>query len=478
MSFGFFKESQSQVRRPAVAGLFYPGAPEELALTVDALLSAVEPRSIEGRILALISPHAGYPYSGHVAAHGFSSLRQQQPKRVVVIAPSHVEAFQGAAAFSGRAYATPLGEVPVDREFAEQLVRMDAIRFSESGHGVPAGGRGEHALEVQLPFLQRVLGDFSVVPIVQGDRNMTTSRRLGHALAERMDEETVIVASSDLSHYHPYEQAQILDRRVSDYLCTWDYFSLRGSLDAGECEACGSGPIITAMIAAQEYGGDLVEILHSANSGDVAPFRRDGVVGYLSAVFALSGQNREDGSAPLSDRNRGRLLEIARESVRRAVHGDDPVDLLDVDSPLELPGAAFVTLRREGRLRGCIGSVVAREPLGRAVAAAAAAAALRDPRFSPVSAAELDQIDCHISVLAPFRLLRHPLKIEIGRHGLLVERGGQRGLLLPQVAGEQGWNPEIFLEQTCLKAGLEPTAWRDPATSVYAFTAQMIGLED
>lgn len=475
VSFEFFRDRADPVRRPAVAGLFYPGDAEELTLVVDQLLAGVTPHQIDGHVLALISPHAGYPFSGHVAAHGYAALRRQRPKRIVLIAPSHVEAFSGAAVFNGRAYATPLGEVPVDRSFAEQLVRSGAAGFSGSGHGPTAGGRGEHALEVQLPFLQRVLESFEIVPIVLGDRNMATSRRLGSALADLVDEDTVVVASSDLSHYHPYEQARILDRRVSDFLRSWDYFSLHGSLEAGECEACGSGPIITTMIAAQLSGGDSVVLLHSANSGDVSPFRREEVVGYLSAVLTRSGQELGSQAASLSEEDRECLLEIAGESVRRAVTGGDPLEAASESPSLQLPGAAFVTLRREGRLRGCIGSVVAREPLARAVANAAAAAALRDPRFAPVSAEELAQIDCHISVLTPFRLLRNPLDVEVGRHGLMIERNARRGLLLPQVAVEQDWDRETFLQQTCLKAGLEPTAWQDPRAAIYAFTAQLIG---
>ncbi len=477
VSLEFFKPGQDSVRRPAVAGLFYPGDARELTLTVDQLLAGVAPRRIDGHVVALVSPHAGYAFSGHVAAHGYAVLRRQRPKRIVLIAPSHVEAFSGAAVFAGQAYATPLGEVPVDRSFAEQLVRSGAAKFSWSGHGPTAGGRGEHALEVQLPFLQRVLGSFEIVPIVCGDRNLTTSRCLGSALADLMDEDTVVVASSDLSHYHPYEKAQILDRRVSDFLSSWDYLSLHGSLEAGECEACGSGPIIAAMIAAQQVGGDSVTLLHSANSGDVAPFRREEVVGYLSAVLTRSGQEFVSQSASLSGEDKERLMEIARESVRRAVTGEDPLDTSREAPSLQLPGAVFVTLRLEGRLRGCIGSVVAREPLAKAVASAAAAAALRDPRFAPVSARELTRIDCHISVLTPFRLLRDPSKVEVGRQGLMIELNARRGLLLPQVAVEQAWDRETFLQQTCLKAGLEPTAWQDPGSAVYVFSAQLIGRE-
>jgi AmmeMemoRadiSam system protein B/AmmeMemoRadiSam system protein A len=475
VSFGFLKDKPQPVRRPAVAGLFYPGDVQELTLTVDELLSKVAPRRIDGRVLAMISPHAGYPYSGHVAAQGYATLRQQQPQRIVLIAPSHVEAFSGASVFGGRAYATPLGEVVVDRPFCERLVQAGGARFSDSGHGWTVPGRGEHALEVQLPFLQRVLDSMEIVPIVLGDKNMTTCRRLGSTLADLMDPDTVIVASSDLSHYHSYEAAQVLDRRVSEFLLSWDYFSLYGSLEAGECEACGSGPIIATMIAAQQSGGDSVTLLHAANSGDVPPFRREEVVGYLSAVLTRGGQETGPPATRLSDEEGKRLLEIAQESVRRAVTGEDPMDTSGEAPSLRVPRASFVTLRREGRLRGCIGSVVAREPLATSVATAAAAAALRDPRFAPVSVGELAGIDCHISVLTPFRLLRDPSKVEVGHHGLLVELNARRGLLLPQVAAEQGWNAEIFLEQTCLKAGLEPTAWQDPRAAVYAFTAQLIG---
>ncbi len=477
LEFGFAKSRTDPVRPPAVAGSFYPEDPGELTLMLDRLLAEVELSPAGGRIVGLISPHAGYPYSGHVAARSFAALRQQQPARIVLIAPCHVEAFAGASVFDGRAYATPLGEVPVDRKFAEVLVRSGAARFSDAGHRRVGGGRGEHSLEVQLPFLQRVLDRFTLVPIVLGEREPETCRRLAVALAEILDEETVLVASSDLSHFHPAEEARELDGKVAAFVETWDYFSLLSCLDAGDCEACGGGPIVTTMLAAQLCGAGKSEVLRYANSGDVPPFRRDGVVGYLSALFRLDGEDGSGERERLSEQDRERLMEVARESVRRAVLREPPLELEEESPALSRPGAAFVTLRREGRLRGCIGAVVAREPLGRAVANAAAAAALRDPRFSPLSRDELAGLDCHISVLTPFRLLSRPKQFEIGRHGLLLERGFRRGLLLPQVAVEQSWDRETFLRQTCLKAGLEPDAWEDPETVVYTFTAELIGHE-
>ena len=477
LPFGGVRDRLESVRWPAVAGIFYPDDPGELGLTVDGLLTGVSVREIEERIVGLIVPHAGYSYSGGVAAPAFAALRRQRPKRVILLGPSHVEAFSGASLFGGRAYATPLGEVPIDREFAEGLVGQGVARFSEAGHATANGGRGEHALEVELPFLQRILDAFRIVPIVLGDRTLGTCRRLGAALARRMTDDTVILASSDLSHFHPVEQAQILDRRTADLLRRWDYFSLHAGIESGDCEACGAGPILTLMIAAQQAGADDITVLQSATSGDVPPFRRDSVVGYLSAVLTSSGAHRANAGPSLSEGDRRRLLYIARESVRRAVWGEPPLGTSGEAASLQRLSAVFVTLRRNGRLRGCIGSIGARETMAGAVASSAASAALRDPRFAPVDREELDSIDLHISVLAPFRLLVDPLSVEVGREGLLVDRGTRRGLLLPQVAPEQGWDAATFLAQTCRKAGLELDAWRDPETAVYAFTAEGISDE-
>jgi len=472
----FSRTRPESVREPVVAGLFYPDDPGALRDQVNAYLEAASVPEDIGRVIAIVSPHAGYPYSGQVAAHGFKLLARQKPRRVVVIAPCHVDVFQGASIFSGSHYSTPLGKIPVDREFAERIASAGAGMVSERGHVTGRGGRGEHALEVQLPFLQTILENFTLVPIVLGSQDWATCRKLGLALADVLDSESAIIASSDLSHYHPYAEARDLDRRVVGMVGNWDYFSLIQNVEGGEAEACGAGPVAATMIAAQLAGGNRAEILNYSSSGDVAPFRRDGVVGYLSAAFVEGDEQPAPHSGPDPAACR-QLLKVCRQALVDAVRGTrSAVEESDLPGLLK-PAAVFVTLRAGGALRGCIGSIVAREPLVEAVSNAATNAATLDPRFPPVTESELDEIDFEISVLSPLRILKCIDEIEIGRDGLVIEQGTRRGLLLPQVAPEHGWDRRTFLRHTCTKAGLDPTAWERSDTVIFRFSASVFGPE-
>ena len=231
-----------KVRRPAVAGSFYPADPQELSAMIDDMLAHATPSPVDGAILAAVAPHAGYPYSGPVAAWTFAALKGHKYSRVVVIAPSHYVAFGFSSIYDGDAYETPLGTIPIDKEFAHQLTKMSStIRFSEQGH-TPTSAGGEHALEVELPWLQKVLGSFELVPIVMGDQSYESSRALGVALAKLVQAEknpgdTLILASSDLSHYHPYDQAETLDHKTLHALQSWDYFSMSRNFQTRVWEA-------------------------------------------------------------------------------------------------------------------------------------------------------------------------------------------------------------------------------------------------
>lgn len=466
----------SEIRKAGVAGLFYPADPLELSGAVDEFLSSAP--LAKGPTLSLVCPHAGYMYSGHVAGQAYGLLRGQPISRVVVVAPSHVEVFQGACVFRGDSYRTPLGTTPLDREFRSRLTTETWAAFlGDHGHQAEGQVRCEHSLEVQLPFLQRVLESFRLVPIVMGDQSFRTCRDLAVALAELAGSETLIVASSDLSHHHPYEEAVSLDQRVVEAVRNWDYFNLSRNLSSGDWEACGGGPVVVAMLSAQLRGANRARILRYANSGDVPPYSRHGVVGYLAAAFTQEKETQQETGLPsLSEADRQWLLSVCREAVATASrHGAtgsfEPLER----AGMEQPCAVFVTLRKEGQLRGCIGSVLARERLPSAVAQAAASAAIHDQRFPCITPDEVPQLSIDISVLSPFRLVRDFQEVTVGRDGLFVEKGGQRGLLLPQVATENGWDSENFLRQTCVKAGLDPDEWQKDEASVFRFSALVFG---
>jgi AmmeMemoRadiSam system protein B/AmmeMemoRadiSam system protein A len=462
------------VRLPAVAGAFYPANAGELTNMVDGFLAAAKVPDVKEPV-ALVVPHAGYIYSGAVAAHSFALLKGRKISRVVVIAPSHHEAFPFAAVYDGDAYATPLGNIPVDKDFAARLAKGPFIKLSSRGH-ISSTAQGEHALEVELPFLQRVLGGFSLVPVVMGDQSYETSRALGVALAKLVKgNDTIIIASSDLSHYHPYAQAVSLDSKTLRAIEAWDYLTMWRSFRTGTWEACGGGPIIAAMIAAERLGATQAEVLKYANSGDTTS-DRSRVVGYGAVVLArASGRPPGPVEFSLSDSARRELLEVARRSVDAAVKHTAYAPATPSDQTLLQERGVFVTLTKKGELRGCIGYVMPIKPLYQAVAEVAVAAALQDPRFPPVTTKELDQLGYEISVLSPFRRVLDIKQIEVGRDGLLMRRGSNEGILLPQVPVDEHWDRNTFLEQAGVKAGLSPKAWQGEDTDIFTFSALVFG---
>ena len=467
-----------QVRQAAVAGAFYPADPNDLAAMVDGFIAHASVPAQKGEIVALVAPHAGYPFSGAVAGHSYAMLKGRPTHRVVVIAPSHFEAFSFTSVYDGDAYVTPLGKVPVDKEFARKLVRLSPeIQLSSHGH-VPTTEGPEHALEVQLPFLQRALGDFQLVPIIMGDQSYQASRALGVALAQLVrGTDTLIVASSDLSHYHTYDQAVSIDGKTLNAIAEWDYLTLSDNFQNRIWEACGGAPIVAAMIAAERLGATRAQVIKYANSGDVTG-DRSRVVGY-SAVALLKEADGHREATPkfsLTSAEKRQLLGIARKSVESAVKEDKPHELpANLPSNLMKDRGAFVTLKENGELRGCIGYTVAMQSLAETVRDIAAFAALRDPRFHPVAASELPQLKYEVSVLSPLRRVSDVSQIKIGEHGLMIVKGRTRGLLLPQVASEQHWDRNTLLDETAMKAGLPAKAWRDKDADLFLFTAVVFG---
>jgi AmmeMemoRadiSam system protein B len=269
------------VRRAAAAGMFYDGSPEVLRSEVDDLLDRAETSAVPGAIRALVVPHAGYVYSGLTAAHAFKLLKGATYDCVVVVGPSHREYFDGISVYPGDAYETPLGRVEINTELRDALVADGtAVTLSVAGH------RGEHSVEIQLPFLQRALGEFSFIPVVMGDQQARHCLALSEALQKIAEHRNVLlVASSDLSHYHPYDEAIDLDKRVLDAVESFDPRVFVEKFENDVFEACGGGPIAAVMDAAKRLGADSATVLHYCNSGDITG-DRSGVVGYLSAAFS------------------------------------------------------------------------------------------------------------------------------------------------------------------------------------------------
>jgi AmmeMemoRadiSam system protein B/AmmeMemoRadiSam system protein A len=466
-----------QIHESVIAGIWYPRSPEELRQQVGAFLSQVPEVDFPGRLTALISPHAGYAFSGQVAAYGYKLLEKQKFETVIIIGPSHHTPFSGVAVYDRGGFRTPLGVVPLDYELISALEKREPrIRFIREAH------LREHSLEMQLPFLQVVMPRFKLVPLVMGEQDFATCKWLAQAIAEGIKGKSVlIVASSDLSHYRPYDEAKLLDQVVLDKVGGFDPKGLSESIAQGKCGACGSGAIITAMLIAQKQDANYAQILQYANSGDVTG-DRSRVVGYMAAALGV-GQAQSANPKPepgqvgldlgLSADEKGMLHRIAKETIEAGCRGATP-SKIDVASPkLKEPNGAFVTLHKNGELRGCIGHITASLPLAETIAEMATAAAFHDPRFRPVRADELKDLKIEISVLTPLTKISSIEEIRVGTHGLYIRQDGRSGLLLPQVATEYGWDRAAFLEQACLKANLPRDAWKHKNTEIYIFSADI-----
>jgi len=275
-----------QERRPRYAGSFYPGDPLELMRQISGLFHDVKKERIDGNIISVISPHAGYPYSGSVAASAFKLLEGMKYDIVVVISPSHADMFPGASIYNGGAYVTPLDKLYVDLDLAIKMgnINQNKVYLSTKGHTGGAVRRAEHALEVQLPFLQIVLGDFKLIPIVMGEQEWDVCVALAEVLAGTLhDKNALIVASSDLSHYHSAVDAEIKDNIVRSTVDSFNPEGLYKAISKGEAEACGTGPMIASMLAAKKLGATRSSVVKYSHSGETTG-DMDAVVGYMSAV--------------------------------------------------------------------------------------------------------------------------------------------------------------------------------------------------
>ena len=466
-----------EIREPVVAGSWYSDNPEILSRELKGYLDNAMKGEIQGKIIALISPHAGYQYSGGVAAHAYKLIEGETFNSIVVVAPSHRALFKGASLYDRGGFRTPLGVIPIDEELSKRMMeKLKEIQFLPEAHAQ------EHSLEIQLPFLQMVSKTFKLVPIVMEPYwSWETCQSLATTIAETVKGKNVLlIASSDLSHFHSYQKAVELDKRVLQHIERFDPEGLNRDLRQGRCEACGGGPIISIMLAAKALGANKGKVLKYLNSGDVTG-DRSRVVGYAAGVFYKTAggteKMREETKVGvdlgLSEQEKKILHHIAKTVIENKAKGK-PIPEFKVDSPiLKENRGAFVTIQKKGQLRGCIGYIEGRGPLYRTVEEMAEAAAFRDPRFMPINEKELPELNIEISVLTPLKRITDVKEIEVGKHGIYIIKKPFSGLLLPQVATEYGWDRQTFLEHTCNKAGLPSNAWKDKNTEIFIFSADI-----
>jgi AmmeMemoRadiSam system protein B/AmmeMemoRadiSam system protein A len=441
------------VRKPAIAGSFYPGEANVLAREVDELLATAATDAPAPK--ACIVPHAGHVYSGQLAAMVYARLRNATTPitRVVLLGPSHQIAFRGIATSNAPAFQTPLGEVPVDHAAIKEIERLEGVGAREAAHAT------EHSVEVHLPFLQRCLKNFQLVPLVVGD---ATPGQVADVLEVLWGgPETLVVVSSDLSHFHDYDTARTQDARTSQRITGL-------ATDISGEEACGCRPINGLTTFARRRGIGLSEV-DTCNSGDTAGDRVR-VVGYGAYVMT------DDQAGSLGTAEKQQLLYVARGAIHHKLTSRDDynINLDHFPDVFKVDGAAFVTLNLGGTLRGCIGSLSAHRALAADVAHNAQAAAFNDSRFKPLTLAELRSVEIHVSVLSPpapisvdghSALLR---ELRPGIDGLIFEERGMRATYLPSV-WEQLPDADTFVSQLRQKAGLPASGW-DESTRVYRYT--------
>ena len=462
------QQSEPVVRPATQANRFYTGDARELSEEVDSFLALHRGATIYHHVAAVIVPHAGYYFSGRVAASAYMSVPADQPyKRIFLLGPSHHEWLDGASVNTeADYYATPLGNVKVDRETARSISEADSV-FSYQ----PKAHDREHCLEVQLPFLQRRLGDVPpIVPIIISTNDFNKLKRIAHVLKPYFTEENLFVISSDFSHYPSYEDACEVDALTGKAIETGSVEAFIAALEQNArsgkrnlaTSACGELAIATLMLMMD--GSYEVKHLMYQNSGDADNHDHSRVVGYHS--FAIV--RKSDAGFALSDDEKRLLKEIALTSIKDSLAGKEISHSSPLTTHLSAKCGAFVSLHKHGRLRGCIGHFGEDIPLHEIVAEMARAAAFEDPRFMPVTADELADIDIEISVLTPMRRIESLDEFELHRHGIYIRKGYRSGTFLPQVADEVNWTKEEFVSHCAQdKAGIGWDGWKDAELYVY-----------
>jgi MEMO1 family protein len=465
------------VRPPAVAGQFYPGERAPLEAAVRGFLADARPAR-GPRPIALVAPHAGYVYSGQIAADAWRQAMGGDYDLVVLLGTNHtLPGFSGAAVSPASAFRTPLGDAVVDDAARRALVGTGVVATDARVH------EREHSIEVQVPFAQIVLPRVPILPVVVGTEDPAECARIADALARALrGRRPLIVASSDLSHYPSHDDAEATDRAFLAAVVRLDPAGVhaaavaemsRGRPQLVTC-ACGEGAIQVAMGSARRLGAKRGEVLSHANSGDDAVGDPARVVGYGAVMFTGGPAGADTGAltppaaaAPadtLTPADQAALLALARHTLERWFSSGTAPLPRDLSPAAQRPQGAFVTLFERGELRGCIGHMAEDRPLAANVAAMALAAAFEDPRFPALEASELEHVTIEISALTPLEPVSGPEAVVIGRDGVEIEKNGRRAVFLPQVPVEQGWDREALLENLCLKAGLPRDAWKSGAS--------------
>ncbi|MBU0979239.1 MAG: AmmeMemoRadiSam system protein B [Nanoarchaeota archaeon] len=439
------------VRQAAVAGTWYPGSKSDLEKSVDDYFAKAAEPDLEKDIKGLIVPHAGYVYSGQVAAQGFNQLTKQYDK-VFILASNHAQGVdvKGISVPDFTHYSTPLGEVKVS-EIAQELLDHDLFVSVPAAHTT-------HVIEIELPFLQQKLGDFEIIPLVTGPLNFEQIQQAADILSQYIDSRSLIVVSSDLSHYHPYDEALLLDTTCIKEVEAQDFEG------AAKCEACGLYAMFILLELSKRNGWQ-AKIVDYKNSGDTSG-DKSSVVGYSSIIFY---------EQLLTEEEKTTLLKLARQQLE-SIYGEVEMEEYELTPNLRKVQGCFSTLNKDSNLRGCIGHILPQEELYKCVMDNIQNAALHDARFQPVTEQELEDIEIEISVLTvpeklPFESGEDLLqKLRPGIDGVVLKKGFRQSTYLPQV-WDMFPDAETFLSSLCMKGGMPVDCWQDTSTEVLTYQA-------
>ncbi|MBU1077138.1 MAG: AmmeMemoRadiSam system protein B [Spirochaetes bacterium] len=471
----------SNIRKNAVAGQFYPKDAKDLKEQINSYFKEIEkPETLPfGHLMGLIVPHAGYTYSGKVAAHAYKLLENKKIDTVILLGGSHRTFLETPSVYPKGAYQTPLGNLPINESVVKKIKEWyPSITF------VPKAHEWEHSLEVQLPFLQTALkNDFTIVPVLFGKIDSKILGAMAKALYNiiQTEKNILIVVSSDLSHYPDQKNAVKVDNETINLITNFKTLELINRESDIEkmkipnlvtCQ-CGLSAVAVLLETAKLFKDTSITLLDYKNSGDMT-WIKERVVGYASMAITSkknhSPEGEEKDSFSLTEDEKKFLLKIARETLESHVKNKKIPDFKIKNDKLKQDAGAFVTLNIDHNLRGCIGYIVPIKPLYQAVIDNAINASSKDHRFPQVTEKELKNIKIEISVLTPPTPVNSYKDIVIGKHGIILKKGFHQSVFLPQVAPEQKWDLETTLSHLSSKAGLSPDEWKS-GTSFEVFTA-------
>lgn len=496
----FAQTELKEIWEPQVAGRFYPGNTDALKDQINSFFKNVPKQANIGRPLAIIAPHAGYQYSGQVAAFGYSAVKDHGLTRVIIISPRHamgvggVKRYRGISVLTAGNFKTPLGTIPIDRDACNHLINSSKL-FGPYEDAY----KGEHSLETQLPFLQMALGNFTVVPIMVGLLMDDDYNQVSNAIRPLMDDKTLVVVSSDFTHYGeaygyvPFKNDKNIEKNIRslDYgafekILSKDFDGLKLYKKETGLNACGIIPVALLLkLLPEDATGEILNYNTSGHQSSNFSYS----VSYASILFSKPLNSKSGYYVPdekilhdkvsfyLTNEEKFLLLSLARNTLETYITKGVPPSLVSGEQTfiprLREKYGVFVTLKKHGKLRGCIGHIIPRVSLFEGVIENTINSSSHDWRFSPVEALEIPDITIEISVLSQMRKIESPEEFAVGRQGILIRKGPANAVFLPQVAVEQGWDKDETLCQLCKKAGLSPSAWKDIDMEFYVFTADV-----